>query len=168
MPQRDAVGDCTRILGDLLKNEETRFSNLNTRAMNLVSATSLITALTGFFARELSTSSLKGWQRGVGSVGLIIVLVLLAITAWITVVHVLNPGRRYLLGNNAILENSDQLATPEDVNLVAYSEYKVTYYGLAGRNREKARHLDLTYKTLHGAVITAGLTLIAILLISIG
>jgi hypothetical protein len=157
-PQAEALAEASKLILDVTKNEETRFSNLNTRGVAVISATSLVTALAGVFAKELLGSSLTGWGLSVGIYGLVGTLVLLAVTAGIAVFGVLSPKRRYVFGGNDITDNPSAVATASEVQEIQFVEYRQIARSLVDRNNEKAKWLNRAYVAFFLAVLCAGAT----------
>ncbi|MDQ3897260.1 MAG: hypothetical protein M3326_08490 [Actinomycetota bacterium] len=145
VPQTGALVDAVKVLSDVMRNEETRFSNLNTRAVAIVSATSLITAIAGFFSRDLLGTTFSGWGRTVGQWGLLLTLVGLVATAVQIIVWVLLPKGRLVFGKNALTDSPATLVSQQDVNEVAFVEYLAIYRSLVTRNTEKANALNKGY-----------------------
>jgi hypothetical protein len=138
------------------QNEETRFSNLNTRGVAVLSATSLVTALAGIFGKDLlATTSFVGWQKTVGIVGLIVTLVLLVAVAWQTVEGVLVPHSRALFGGNALTDTPTSLNSADEVQMVIFNDYRQVNNSLALRNAEKAQALESAYRLFLAAVLAA-------------
>jgi hypothetical protein len=97
--------EAAKIVSDVWKNEETRFASLNTRGVAVVSATSLVTAILGFFAKDFVDSTGTGLSNRVHSDAenlLLASLVLLVLTALIVVLGVLRPGHRFVFGENVL------------------------------------------------------------------
>lgn len=161
-----------KYMADAWKNEETRFSNLNTRAMALVTATSLITTVLGFFAKNVfdrgETTRLSADQLQTAEDAFRVALIVLVVTAVLIVFCVLRPGGRYLFGNNllvgtiprgekALRRGSD--LTDKQMAEVAAREYAAIFVRLATRNKWKAYFLNLAYLTfLVGVIGTAWAT----------
>jgi hypothetical protein len=143
---------------DVAKNEETRFSNLNTRGVAILSATSLVTAVAGIFAKELLGTSLTGWGLSLGLYGLVVTLVLLGATAGITVVGVLAPKRRYVFGANALTDHPSTLSCKDAVLRLQFTEYRAIANSLLERNTAKAKALNGAYSTFFAAVLVAAFT----------
>jgi hypothetical protein len=163
LPGDAALADAVKVLGDVMRNEETRFSNLNTRAVAIVSASSLVTALAGVFSKDVLGTDFKGWGRGVGAGGLALTVILLAVVAVIIVWKVLAPAPRSLFGNNPLTLNPASVTTPAEVNRIAYSEYTIIYSGLLARNKAKAEALTAAYWCLLSAVAVIALTTVLVI-----
>lgn len=163
VPGDEALADAVKIVGDALRNEETRFSNLNTRAVAVVSASSLVTALAGVFSKDVLGPDFTGWGRGVGSVGLCLTVLLLAVVAVIIVWKVLAPAPRWLFGNNPLTENPASVTTALEANRIAYSEYLTIYAGLLARNKGKAEALTAAYWCFLGAVALIAVTTVLVI-----
>lgn len=150
-------------MGDVLKNEETRFSNLNTRGVAVLSATSLVTALAGVFAKDVFGATFDGWGRTVGRLGIIAAVALLAATAWRVVEGVLIPGPRYVFGDNDLTNTPSSVNSADHVNAVAFQEYLAIYKVLVIRNKAKAEALNDGYHLFLGAVAVISATTIAVI-----
>lgn len=157
-PAAAALAEAARLMLDVAKNEETRFSNLNTRGVAVISATSLVTALAGIFAKELLGSSLTGWGLSVGIYGLIGTLLLLGVTASLTVFGVLAPKQRYVFGANALTDHPGNLTEAAAVQQIQFVEYRLIARSLVERNTEKATWLNRAYVAFFAAVLCAGAT----------
>lgn len=154
----------TKVMSDVWKNEETRFSNLNTRGVAVVSAASVVTALLGFFNKNLLDSTPSQLADGVrvgAQSGLGASVALLVLTIGLVVIGVLRPGRRGVFGGNAIT-NGQQL-TAAEVDKVAFEELALIYQSLVNRTSEKAHWLNLAYLCFFLAVLVAAATSVAVL-----
>ena len=163
-PQDAALAEAVKIMGDIMKNEETRFSNLNTRAVAVVSATSLVTALMGVFSKDLIGKDFTGWGRRAGAYGAMSAVALLALTAGIVVIGVLAPKARLLFGGNALVDAPATVADANEVDRVAFRDYLDIYTNLSIRNKEKAQNLNAAYYSFFGAVLVIASTTILVLL----
>jgi len=54
IPSAEALTDAAKVVAEVAKNEESRFSNLNTRGVAIISATSVVTATRDFLRRICS------------------------------------------------------------------------------------------------------------------
>jgi hypothetical protein len=158
VPADAALPEAARLILDVTKNEETRFSNLNTRGVAVISATSLVTALAGVFAKELLGSSLTGWGLSVGIYGLIATLALLALTAAFIVFGVLAPKQRLVFGGNSVVDDPSAVTAALEVQKIQFIEYRQIAKSLVGRNSDKAKWLDRAYLAFFAAVLCAGAT----------
>jgi len=163
LPGDAALADAVKIVGEVMRNEETRFSNLNTRAVAVVSASSLVTALAGVFSKDVLGTDFRGWGRGVGAFGLALSVLLLAAAAVIIVWKVLAPAPRSLFGDNPLTSNPASVTTGHEVNRIAYSEYLIIYGGLLARNKAKAEALIAAYWCFLSAVVTIALTTVLVI-----
>ena len=162
-PSDAALADAAKVVAEVAKNEETRFSNLNTRGVAIISATSVVTAISGFFAKDLLGTSLSGWGLTVGLFGLAVTLLALVTATGIVAFGVLAPKQRAAFGNNALMDNPDQLSSASDVFRVQFTDYRQIAQSLLARNTEKARALEKAYVSLFVAVVSAALTVGGIL-----
>jgi hypothetical protein len=138
--------EALKVMTDVWKNEETRFSNLNTRGVAVVSAASLVTTILGVFTKNVldsTTSHLTGSPRTVALIGICTALLVLVVTIGIIVFGVLAPGRRVIFGDNALTRG--QAVTAEDIDALAYSDYAAIYADLANRSLRKAYWLTAGY-----------------------
>ena len=169
---KDALPDAVRTLGDVSKNEETRFSNLNSRAIALVSATSIVTTLAGVFSKDLIgkdvSSVFSNAVRWIAIVGLTVALLLLLATALWASLGVLLPKQRYVFGDNDLLPKPgvtpNAIADAETLQRLVVSEYRTIATNLAKRNSRKASALNKSYACFLAAVITIGATAIIALI----
>ena len=157
-----AVGELSKVIQDTVKNEEARFNNLNTRAVAVLSATALVTALAGFFAKDILGTTLTGDTRHFGLAGLSLTTIVLAVVAGIIVFGVLLPQRRFVFGNNEITDNPSALTTQAAVQAEAYREYVMVYTTLVNRNSGKANALRAAYVTFFAAVGLIALTVVGL------
>jgi hypothetical protein len=143
-----AASEAARIMGDVWKNEETRFNNLNTPGVAVLSATALVTAVLGFFSKNLLDKSLNGarWFAIGSTWG---VLIVLGVTGGFIVLGVLRPSMRPLFGGNALTTKGDtaepRTFSAQAVDAVAYQEYGAFYAQLANRSSSKAYWLTWAY-----------------------
>ena len=148
-----------KILGDVWKNEESRFSNLNTRGVAVISAASVVTALLGFFNKNLldsTPSQLSDDLRVAAQVGLGASIAFLVLTIAIVVFGVLRPGPRAVFGNNDITSGAS-LTAPQ-MEEVVFSDLGQIYRTLVNRTSKKAHWLNLGYLTFFVAVLVAAAT----------
>lgn len=135
--------------------EETRFSNLNVRAINLISAGSVVIALIAVFGKDLVTGDgtvpQKSWMTGL----LIVTAVGLFVAIAILVVAVLLPGGRYTFGDNRVTNSDPPVTEPSEVYEVQWREYRVILKRLTERNMSKARGLHAAYWFYAAAVAAA-------------
>jgi len=162
---------------DVWKNEETRFSNLNTRGLGVVTASSVITTVIGFFSKDLFASSSKpltGYLRFWAGIGTCVALVGLATTALMVIFGVLKPGGRNIFGNNEltglVVNGTIQQGTggdsAESVSRIASLEYAGMYLGLAERNRYKAYWLSWAYLVFTASVTVSAVVTVAVIAFS--
>jgi hypothetical protein len=166
------------VLQDVWKNEETRFSNLNTRGLGVISASSIVTTLLAFFAKDIFLSSsgqLAGAARTIGQASTVTGVAFLVVTIFVAVFGVLMPGGRDLFGDNHLLgEGSSErgtvftpgvvLVSESAVKQLASNEYAGMYVTLLNRNERKAWFLSWSYLTfLLGVTVTTGATIYEVL-----
>jgi hypothetical protein len=143
-----------RVLGDVWRNEETRFSNLNTRAVAILSAASIVTTVLNFFSKNSQEDA-----RG----AIYIALALLVATALIIIFGVLKPGPRYIFGNNdltngvAFTAQGNPPSSAADIDKLACNEYLTIYRALATRSKAKAYWLTFAYYTFGGAILASAI-----------
>ena len=159
-----ALLEATKIMMDVVRNEETRFSNLNTRAIALVSATSLVTALAAVFSKDLLAATITGWGRTVGVAGMVLTIALLVLTATMAIARVLVPSSRLIFGDNSITDALDTLTSAAAVDKVAFTDYLQIYRSLSARNLAKAIWLNRSYWALLGSILSISLSTILVLL----
>jgi hypothetical protein len=156
---KDSATEAAKIMSDVWKNEETRFGNLNTRAVAVVSATSLVTTILGFYSKNLFDTSSAGFGgdlRTYATVGIFVSLGLLVLTAAAIVFGVLLPRHRPLFGDNAITRG--EALSILDIDNTAFDEYGALYSQLADRSAEKAYWLSLSYVLFFLAVLGSAFT----------
>lgn len=153
MPQAPALEDAAKLLQAATGVEETRFNNLNSRAIALLSATSLVTALAGLFSKDLLDATKLGESRTIVAWSLLLSLILLVVAAAVLVWKVLLPNRRVTFGNNGLTNSPGDIADKADVHAVAFSEYLQIHSSLVERNKAKADALHLSYRAFLAAVI---------------
>jgi hypothetical protein len=166
----EVASEAVKIMGDVWKNEETRFNNLNTRAIALISATSVVTTILGFYSKNLFDTSgtrtgFQGAWREWGAVGLICSVLLLSATIFVTVFGVLLPRPRPVFGDNALTEG-----TVPDVGTVdrtAFDEYGALYAGLASRTARKAFWIDWAY-VLFALGVSLSIVVTVLLVVDVG
>jgi hypothetical protein len=163
VPSADALADAAKAMAEVAKNEESRFSNLNTRGVAIISATSLVTALSGIFAKELLGTSLTGWGLTVGLLGLAVTLLTLVIATAIVAFGVLAPKHRAAFGGNDLTDDPSAVTSATDVFRLQFIDYRQIARSLLERNTEKARALEKAYLALFTAVLSASLTVGGIL-----
>ena len=146
LPGQPAYADAARIWLEVAKNEETRFNNLNTRGVAVITIAGLVTTLAGFFAKDLPTSASVGTGVKHGVVILFVAaLAALAFAATIVLVRVLWPKRRALFGDNLLVKNPGQLQSADDVLELQITEFSQIALTLQQRNADKARGLEASY-----------------------
>lgn len=143
-PSGDALAPSIDALKTIMLNEESRFNNLNSRAISLLAATSLITTLAGFFSKDLLGASLGGAVKVVAAT-LLVALLGLLLTAGFLVLGVLLPTRRALFGDNSIMDCSGTLTSAGEVQGIVFSEFRAILLDLRERNGSKARYLHRAY-----------------------
>lgn len=164
-----------KVMTDVWKNEETRFSNLNTRAVAVLSAASLVTAVLGFFSKNVldtGATRLSETQQAFAKAGIYAALAMLALTTAAVVFGVLLPGKRYIFGGNELTGYIDQAGTwhagsslsASAIDQLACKEFGAIYVELANRSRRKAYWLQLGYVFFAAAV--AASIVAAVLVIS--
>ena len=162
-PGANALTEATKLMSEVAKNEETRFSNLNTRGVAVISATSLVTALSGIFAKELLGTALTGWGQTLGLYGLVLTLAFLGAATGFSVFGVLRPKHRAAFGDNDVIDNPAALVEAGDVLAIQFSESHAIAESLLLRNTEKAKALEKAYLSFFAAVIVAAVTVGGIL-----
>ena len=170
-PTGQALEPAASALQAAASAEETRFNNLNTRAVALVSATSVVTALAALFARELFASPsaapsaaatrfppLAGWL-------LAIAVLSLAVAVGFLVFGVLLPRKRPFFGSNELTDPSQVLTDPCVVNRIVYCEYREVHQRLRSRNESKAKCLNAAY-IFYGAAVAVGALAVIVLAVA--
>ena len=132
------------------------FNNLNNRAIALVSASSVVTTIAGLYAKDLISKGITGSRAAVG-IFLLLGLIALMICIWTCVIRVLRPSGRLLFGNNRITNNDPPLTSPQDVNVVRWSEYREVLSTLQNRNASKADGLNLAYMFFAVAILAGSI-----------
>lgn len=151
-PGSDAIEKAAAAVVAAAGTEETRFNNLNSRAVALISAGSIVVALLAVFGKDLVT----GENTVPSKIALTALLVLAAVSlllavGWL-VFMVLLPGRRYTFGNNRVTSNVDPVTTSAQVFEVQWREYRLILERLTARNTSKAQGLHTAY-CFYGAAI---------------
>ena len=152
-----------RVMAEVWKNEETRFSNLNTRAVAVLSASSLVTTVLGFFSKNVldtGTTRLSETQQAFAKAGIYGALALFALTIAVLVIGVLLPGKRYIFGANELTGYTDEAGawrpgsplSAGSIDRLVCKEYGAIYVELANRSRRKAYWLQLGYVFFAAAV----------------
>jgi hypothetical protein len=158
-PDDSAVADAQTVMQTAASAEEVRFDSLNTRAVAILSATSLVTALAGIYAKDVVDGSYTGWTRVVGTVGLVITLVLLIAVAVVVVQGVLVPRTSLFFGDNTLTDTPARITSAVAVERLAFDEYRRVHMQLIQRNEAKAAALTWGYRLLLGAVIAIAVTI---------
>lgn len=153
VPPPAALPAAAELIRFAASTEETRFNNLNSRAIALLSATSLVTALASIFGKEIIDSTKLGDTREFVAAALLTTLSLLVVVAATLVWKVLVPNRRPTFGNNLLTKSPEKLDNPLAVYAVAYEEYFLIHKFLVERNGSKAQALHLAYWVFLAAVI---------------
>jgi hypothetical protein len=130
--------------------EETRFNNLNSRAISLLSATSLITAQIGLFSKDLFADSMKPVHNSVAILAGLAVIAL-AVAVGYLLIGVLLPRRRKSFGGNAVTDGGN-LQSDTDVYRIVWDEYRQIQRALLDRNDSKAAALHVAYSVYSAAV----------------
>ena len=148
----------------------------------MISATSLITAVLGFFAKDFVDTDTTGLTSGHHAFAedlLLASLALLVVTAIVIVFGVLRPAHRYLFGSNwltngfqpeaiangaaananSIPETGPPIGdlTTGQIDWIAFNEYGQIYCALAKRSMRKAYWLTVGYFTFMGGVALSAL-----------
>jgi hypothetical protein len=152
-----------KVMVDLWKNEETRFNNINSRAIALLSATSLITTVLGYFSKNVLDTNpatrLSASQEDVAKWGTYVALALLAITAGLLVFGVLRPSGRVISGKNQLVGWGAQRPgfplTTAQIDQTMAEEYGVIYVTLANRSHWKAYFMNLAYTVFAVAIVAS-------------
>ena len=152
----DALKTAAAALQSATAAEETRFSNLNSRALSLLSATSLITTLAGLFSKDLLAASLEPIRH---SMAVLIGLAVLGLAGavYFLLVGVLLPQRRPAFGNNALTNGG--VTTEEGALEVIWNEYRQIHAALLDRNDAKATALHSAY-VLYALAVGCGILLV--------
>lgn len=160
VPEDAALVDAVKVMGDAVKNEESRFSNLNTRGVALVSASSVVTALAGFFSKELVAETIPDTILDVASAGVALAVGLLGLSVALIVLGVLTPGGRSVFGSNPLTRAPAKIKSGHEVNRIAFQDYMMILQGLTKRNQTKAIWLNWGYLAFLAAVLTIVVTTI--------
>lgn len=142
----------------LVTAEETRSTNLNARALGVISASSVVTAIAAFFAKDvLGGSSLEklGDARTAAIVLLIVAVALLACTV-LSGVRTLWPGTRLFIQPDGLAAwaAGDAIADEATVRHQTLRDLAGVLTGLREFNTEKVRRLKTTY-TLYALAVAA-------------
>lgn len=155
-----------KVMEDVWKNEESRFSNLNTRALGLVSASSIVLTILSIFYKDIFESSsgqLTHNLRLVGQYSTGISVGLLLVMTLVVILGCLMPGGRSVWGNNAVAGlqsatgNARQGTVVDNVGVdrTTSEDYATIYVGLVNRNERKAFWLSWGYMLFGLAIILA-------------
>lgn len=161
-PPADAIADAMSVIQDAAKSEDTRFNSFNTRAVAVLSASSIVTALAGLYGKEILGPTFTGWLRPAGIVGLVVALVFLVLVALTTVVGVLYPRRRSVFGDNALTDDPASIANELALQRLVFDEYRHVHHDLVARNSEKARALTWGYVCLLAAIFSIAATVVVL------
>lgn len=155
-PTDAALEPATRTMQAVMASEEARFSNLNTTAVNLLTATSLIAALVGLFSQDLlgdkfdeDLSELIPWTLIAALVGLLGTVILL-------VGGVLIPSRHKVFESNAIMDQPSSLSEEQVVHATAFKQFRSITTSLRKRNKRKAAFLHIAYGSFFVTVVAIG------------
>lgn len=144
---------------DAAQVEETRFNNINSRAIALLSASSLVTAPVGVFAKDLPDPTKLVHVRGGLAAAVVLSLVGLVTSVAFLVVGVLLPTRRLAFGGDDNLVVRPLAGTdPRAVAAAVYVDYWWVLDSLQARNAGKVKALHNAYLAFGFAVavIAAG------------
>jgi len=158
----DACSSAAKVMTDVCANEESRFSNLNGRAVAVLSALALVTTLLGVFSTSFLDSKLTDNQHTVALWGTDIAVILLMMSAALAVFGVLQPGRRYVFGNNELTNGTVDLQ-PDALNKMIYREFGGIYANLASRSLRKAWFLERSYYAFFAALLVGAASMLIIL-----
>jgi hypothetical protein len=146
-----ARNEALGVVRPLVASEETRSTNLNTRALGVISASSVITALAALFAKEVFTSATLerlGHSKTPALVLLIVALVVLVATVMYGVWTLLPRKRDYVSPNElSMWADPDSNAALNEVHIrqQALAELSKELKNLRTFNEEKVRRLKTTY-----------------------
>jgi hypothetical protein len=161
-PGTEALADAQSVMQTAANGEESRFDSLNTRAVAVLSATSLVTALAGIYGKDVVDGTYTSWTRVVGTLGLVVTLVLLITVATVVVKGVLVPKTSLFFGDNDLTDHPSRITTALELRQLVFDEYRRVHMQLLARNEEKAEALTWGYRILLSAVIAIALTVGAI------
>jgi hypothetical protein len=155
----------------LVASEETRSTNLNTRALGVISASSIITALAGLFAKEVfSSASLQklGDSKVPALVLLISSLVFLVATVISGVWTLLPRNRGFIVPDGLDNWENKEAQAPLDEALIrqqTLADLAEVLCSLRKFNKNKVQRLTITYVLYAIAVVViagdAGLFFVA-------
>lgn len=133
---------------DALKNaigtEESRFNNLNSRAVALLAASSIVLSLAGLFAKNLTDGSMNPIRPAIAALLSITVLSLLLLV-WTVVRLVLWPRPRYVFGDNKLTNDPGGIRTVRELNEIVFRDYFRILDTLTARNKDKGAGMNLSY-----------------------
>jgi hypothetical protein len=158
----DACSNAAKVMTDVCANEESRFNNLNGRAVAVLSALALVTTLLGIFSTSFLDSKLTRHQHTVALWGTDIAVLLLMVSAGLAVFGVLQPGRRYVFGNNELTNGTADLR-PVELDKLIYREFGGIYANLASRSLRKAWFLERSYYAFFAALLVGAASMLIIL-----
>jgi hypothetical protein len=150
------AAEAAKIMSDVWKNEESRFSNLNTRGAAILSAASLVTTVLGIFTKNIldsTASSLNGTPRDVALVAVSVALGLLLVSIGTIVFGVLQPSGRFIFGANTLTKGGTINAQQADE--AAFEDYGAIYAELASRSCRKAYWLTVAYYVFFAALLVS-------------
>lgn len=153
VPGVGARAVAVQVLEKTMSNEETRFSALNVRAINLLSASSIVISLIALFARDLLSKDFLG-PKDFLAITVGVALLGLGVAAAALLYVVLRPSPRALVGANSLFDRPQLITTPEQAQAIAFDDYLKVTNSLRARNSEKVKALHLAYRLFLGAIIS--------------
>lgn len=170
-PQVEVLKEIVDTLRPLVTSEETRSNNFNTRAAAVLSASAIVTAVSGFFAKDLYTENLKSLSERAEWVvlgGVFLALGALGIAVFYCL-GVLLPKTRFAYSREHIrawVGQAQQTPTGQEpapigdlpqsrAEVLARTAHELGWivYQLRGVNSDKANRLENAYKALGVAII---------------
>jgi hypothetical protein len=152
--------EALEVLRPLVAAEETRSTNLNARALGVISASSVVTAIAAFFAKDLLTGTALaqlGKSEKPALVLLIVALVLLVVTVGAGV-YTLWPRTRLIMEPDGWEGwKSGTVQSGETVRQQTVKDLAGLLAGLREFNSGKVKRLKSTYFLYVGAVAAIGI-----------
>ena len=166
VPQGTALAGAASIIESAAQNETTRFNNLNSRGVAVLSATSLVTTLVGLYAKQIVGGTFKGTTLHWSIVGLVASLVLLVVDALIIVFGVLLPKRQLMFGNNDLTDNPASIIDDVRLQQIVFDEYRQEFVSLQMANENKGKALIWAYGVFVSAVLVIAATVIGVTIVN--
>lgn len=157
-----ALTGAAAALSSVVGIEETRFSNLNTRAVAIVSAGGVVTGLLGVFAKDLVGKAITGAPAAPSFLFAGVIALVIAIGT--SIGGVLLPSKREFFGNNELTDQPYRLKEPWEVPRIQYIEYREILRSLIDRRKWKTRWLKVSYLSFGVAIFLSAIAILDVFL----